>query len=95
MALTRDDLVGAIAKLNELTRQKAIEWQQCPPPSKPPISANALIGNLEARSSFEATHEDRLLRITEYTVTPTILSTGRSAYRYVLEVMDEDRKSCV
>jgi hypothetical protein len=84
MALTQDDFVSAVTKLNELTRLQLIKWQPCTP-----IPNDDKLGINVARNAFEATHEGRKLRITEFEhVVSTILS-GRSSKRYVLDVRDQ------
>jgi hypothetical protein len=35
MALTKEDFVGAVARLNDLTRLQVIKWTPCNTPQKP------------------------------------------------------------
>jgi hypothetical protein len=94
MALTQDDFVGAVARLNDLTRRQVIKWRACGTPQRnqdPNLStaiAAAFGGQFIPRLSFEATYEGRILRITEYENEMIVLS--RRPYKYILDVRDED-----
>ena len=89
MALTQDDFVGAVTKLNELTRQQVIKWLPCNFPSKAPVTKNAFVGPYEAKYSYETAYEDRILRITEY-VAPGVALIGNVSHKYVLDLRDQD-----
>jgi hypothetical protein len=89
MALTQDDLVGAVAKLNELTRQQVIRWHACNP-GRTSLGDSLFSAPYEAKGSFEANHDGRLLRITQYAGSGGLLSMGETFYRYVLDVRDSD-----
>jgi hypothetical protein len=84
MALTQDDFVTAVVKLNDLTRLQVIKWQPCDP-----IAKTWGIGQDLAKQSFEATHEDRRLRITQFGAITNLL-TGSEVHRYVLDVRDQE-----
>ncbi len=92
MALTKEDFVGAVARLNDLTRLQVIKWTPCNAPQKPPtgLAAGELLmrGEFEPTYSFEATHDQRILRITQYKALAALLSGG--VYKYSLDVRDQD-----
>jgi hypothetical protein len=87
MALTQDDFVSAVAKLNELTRQQVIKWRPYYPPIAPSTSMAIILLPGEKQFSYEATHEGRLLRITQHTA-PDRLFIRSYTYRYVLDMRD-------
>jgi hypothetical protein len=67
MALTKEDFVGAVARLNDLTRLQVIKWTPCNTPQKPAtgLAFNELLrGQFQAEYSFETTYDQRILRIT-------------------------------
>jgi hypothetical protein len=82
MALTQHDLVSAITKLNELTRQRVIKWQQHLPSAINRMSRTGL----EPKASYETVYDGRVLRLTEYASPGALTLTNR----YVLEVRDHD-----
>lgn len=87
MALRQNDFVNAVAKLNELTRQQVIKWRQCVPLATPPRRVSGFFQSFEPQRSYEAEHDGRRLRITQYHGESTF---GSGTDRYVLEVMDSD-----
>jgi hypothetical protein len=89
MALTQEDFVGAVARLNDLTRRQVIKWTPCSPPQRNTTSLGELIMREEAEYSFETTYDQRILRITQHKLLGMALSTGR-IYKYSLDVRDHD-----
>src|SRR4051794_490549 len=87
MALTQNDFVNAVTKLNELTRQQVIKWRQCAPPTKLPRRVSNVFQTFEPQRSYETEHDGRRLRITQYHDEGML---GSGVDRYVLEVMDLD-----
>jgi len=96
MALTQDDFVGAVAKINDLTRRQMIKWKPCTPPNRTSagqglfaFSAVSTAASLDATASFEALHDGRVLRITEYEGAGGLLSLGDRVHKYALDVRDQ------
>ncbi|HVC50824.1 MAG TPA: hypothetical protein VND87_02260 [Stellaceae bacterium] len=90
MAVTQDDLVGAVTKLNELTRTQRLKWEPC----NPPIQKKAFgLGRLDhlGTKSFQAVHEGRVLRITEYV--SEFAAFGGKSFKYTLDIRDQDGSS--
>jgi hypothetical protein len=82
MSVSKEDLVDAIAKLNDLTRRKAIVWSA-------PIEQDEPWGP----TSYIAPYEGRTLRITEYDnrrarVRYDHPSSPHTPARYKLEIVD-------
>ncbi len=95
MTLTREDLVQAIANLNESTRTRAISWRVCDSPS-PPI-ANTLAAIMLQGFSYCAPYEGKILRVTEYrSMNPSTTKTPdpemSTQNYYTLEIADEKGK---
>jgi hypothetical protein len=90
MALTQNDFVEAVTKLNDLTRQQIIRWHPCNPPYT--ARDQGLLGMISSQnekiSSFEAIHDGRIIRITEY-ANPGTLLTGLTR-RYLLDIRTEN-----
>jgi hypothetical protein len=92
MALTKEDFVGAVARLNDLTRLQVIKWTPCSTPQKPAagLTVNELLGGpFQAEYSFETTYDQRILRITQYKSSLATLLSGR-VYKYSLDFRDQD-----
>jgi hypothetical protein len=66
MALTQDDFVGAVARLNDLTRGQVIKLLPCSAPTSKPTAAFRSTADMLRipKLSFETTYEDRTFRIT-------------------------------
>lgn len=90
MALTQDDFVGAVARLNDLTRRQEIKWLPCAPTprSHAGLSTAITVEIFTPKLSFEATYDERILRITRYESILNPLSPG--PYKYTLDVRDQD-----
>ena len=91
MALTKEDFVGAVARLNDLTRLQVIKWTPCNTPQKPAtgLAFNELLrGQFQAEYSFETTYDQRILRITQYKALAALVSGA--VYKYSLDVRDQD-----
>jgi hypothetical protein len=94
MALTQDDFVGAVARLNDLTRRQMIKWSpSSPPPPKPDAgllaSAVEMLRAKIPKIAYEALYDKRILRLTQYELA-TINALAPRAYTYILDVRDED-----
>jgi hypothetical protein len=75
--ITKEDLVAAIAKLNDLTRRKVVVWT---PTAQEGGSAR----------SFSTTYDGRRLRISELILSPADRRYGRvKTGRCILEILDE------
>jgi hypothetical protein len=88
MALTQDDFVGAVARLNDLTRRQVIRWSPCAPTTAPHAGLSTAVKMFTPRLSFEATYDDRILRITQYESLSNPLLPG--PYKYTLDMRDQD-----
>jgi hypothetical protein len=97
MTLTQDDFVGAVARLNDLTRRREIKWSPCSAPMprsqagpSGAIPTEMLSSFLQSKPkfSFEATYDERILRITQYESMLNALMAP--TYKYILDVRDED-----
>jgi hypothetical protein len=91
MALTQDDFVGAIARLNDLTRRQVIKWSPSSPPAREPdagpfASAVEMLRGSRPKIAYEALYDERILRSTQYESTINPLGPG---YAYTLDVRDE------
>jgi hypothetical protein len=81
MTVSKDDLVGAIAKLNDLTRRKEIFWTS-------PDQATS--GRLVDRSSYLAIYEGRKLRVSELRRSPEDRRYDPEvSARRILEILDD------
>jgi len=92
MALTQEDFVGAVAKLNDLTRRQVIKWSPCDPPRRAVTGAIGLaLSGLsdEVAQAFEAFHEGRIVRVSRYAGQGGGI-LGLKPDRYILDVRDED-----
>ncbi len=88
MALTEDDFVGAGARLNALTRRQVIKWSPCAPTPRSHAGLSTAVEMVTPKLSFEATYDERMLRITQYESFLNPLSPG--PYKYTLDVRDQD-----
>jgi hypothetical protein len=94
MALSQDDFVSAVARLNDLTRRQVIKWLPCSPPmQRPPATIRSAVEAVTAsqwqpKVSFETIYDNRILRITQYESVMSLSSSG--PFRYTLDVRDED-----
>jgi hypothetical protein len=91
MALTQGDFVGAVARLNDLTRRQLIKWSPCSAPtprSHAGLSTVIAVEMFTPKLSFEATYDERILRITQYESLLNPMSPG--PYKYTLDVRDQD-----
>jgi hypothetical protein len=90
MALTQGDFVGAVARLNDLTRRQLIKWSPCVPTprSHAGVSAAIAVEMFKQKFSFEATYDERILRITQFESLINPLLPG--SYKYTLDVRDQD-----
>jgi hypothetical protein len=86
MALKQNDFVRAVAKLNELTRSQAIKWKRS---NSLPGSRGGLLGltDLKPKVSFQAVHEGRIVRITQY---ETETALGFGSHKYILDLRDRE-----
>jgi len=93
MALTQEDLVAAVTKLNELTQLQVIRWRPCEPPEK--ISAADQFSPMFEpqfipKHSYEVIHDQRRLRITQYEARSLNPLNPTPIRKYSLEVRDSD-----
>lgn len=88
MTVSQDEIVEAIAKLNDLTRRRSLLWTSID--VTPEASSSA-------KSSYTADFEGRTLRITEYDRAETRSEWARVMYdhprshrpsRYTLDILD-------
>jgi hypothetical protein len=91
MTLTQDDFVGAVARLNDLTRRQVIKWSLSSPPAREPdagplASAAEMLRASRPKIAYEARYDERILRVTQYESTINPLGPG---YTYTLDVRDE------
>jgi hypothetical protein len=96
MALTQEDFVSAVTRLNDLTRRQVINWSPTSPPVQRsdagPLAAAAemLRGAKKPKIAYEAVYDKRILRITQYESTTNFLnSLIHGPYTYILDVRDE------
>jgi len=89
MAVTQNDLVGAVTKLNELTRTQRLKWEPCNPPSQKKAFGMEMLDHLGTKS-FQAVHEGRILRITEYV---SEFAAFDKSLKYTLDIRDQDGSS--
>lgn len=91
MTITKNDLVEAISKLNDMNRRKSLLWKTVDHLGERPIKA-----------SYACDFEGRTLRITEYDRADTRSEWARKIYdhprsqagaRYVLEIVDSEGNS--
>ena len=94
MSITKENLVQAVANLNEMTRERRIKWHVC----ESPVGRNALAAMMRQSYSYCAPYRGRTLRITENrAVSLTDQIERRSPDRepssqnlYSLEILDEN-----
>jgi hypothetical protein len=96
MTVSSEDVVNAIAKLNDLTRRHVLTWSTL---------NGAKEDAREIKSSYWAAYEGRRLRITEYGAPRSSSKWAQAAYdhpsrernrvedqpRYKLEIVDDER----
>jgi hypothetical protein len=91
MALKQDDFVRAVVKLNELTRSHVVKWTRSNSPLGGPQSGVPASLELKSSISFQAVHEGRILRITQYEYVSPAWKTG--TYKYILEMMNQEGRT--
>ncbi len=76
MALTQDDFVGAVARLNDLTRRQVIRWSPCAPTTAPHAGLSTAVKMFTPRLSFEATYDDRIYGLHNMNLYQTLCCQG-------------------
>jgi hypothetical protein len=88
MALTQGDFVGAVARLNDLTRRHIIKWSPCAPTPKSHAGLGTTVEMFKPKLSFEAIYDERSLMITQY---ESLLNPiPPASYKYTLDIRDQD-----
>jgi hypothetical protein len=86
MTVNQDDIVSAIAKLNDLTRRKELTWLPIDPETRRQIQGRGLV-----KSSYVTQYDDRRLRLSECTIVRPSWSRDDATRdtNYVLEILDD------
>jgi hypothetical protein len=86
MTISKDEIVSAIAKLNDLTRRKEITWFSVDPETKKQVRSQRTI-----KSSYITNYEGRTLRLSECVVFQKGWLSDESieTINYMLELLDE------
>jgi hypothetical protein len=84
MTVGKDEIVEAVAKLNDLTRRKELTWFAVDPDTKRQIKGHGTI-----KSSYMSQYDDRRLRLSEFSGGRPRWSDEADQDSYVLEILDD------